>query len=997
MPKHTTASPYIDTQLFRDHLDFTDFHAFYVQGTIPTGLPHFSNFFGAKRVVDVHIDSKLTYESALIARLTSDSKANITILLGGVGSGKSTTARYVLHQIHAQARKLSPNYVNHFHCYNGLNHQPGSLDSGEQIVDRFDFAIWRSVFLMTISCLSHDIVRLILQKHFKSDEVKTILARAGDVTALAYWFLSTDVFHSTRSTEFQMANLPIARPFQDSITESLRENPTVEIFMNKLDSLDKTKLHDDYNITTSHRRHAESLLSALIYTIGDKLNSLQLRSRWFFCIDNLDQFPTQTIHEIVGTVQNRMKGHEFLRILLPVRPTRAGAFEYSPTAEKINTVVTHYGPLPSEVVILRLDLYAFSKSREEHRQGKRCLDNLGTEFMIPATFSCAENDTISDTDIDFFMAIALLWRQINQFELAGLDAQGGHFVSGPPNIHQEFKSLLRLSIRDDAAQDLSSTLRAIVGSNIRNALAHGRSFFDRWYKEPYCEQLIEFINRVPGSAQTIYVSPYKLLIDPILFDPSDELHVSIQNLFAIKDDPKSREMRLSLIKPYIISYLAFKGVDVTVHQLARELISAGFFPKDVLTGLLALSNENCGVVWLSEFDIRSDQKSHIKRRSRELVVELSDSGEHYATSLFYTFDYLWACNAQIEDSARMNLPFSARFKHALAILRSLRSLEYNHIAFARFMGSSDPSINHFPMGEFLSLRVCYHAVAHIAKVNKVQLSRFLDVIIESKERARQIDLTAGQMQELAAVLSEFHSCYRRLYGTRNYELVYSEERRIAYVAGSEYLDACLAMNLPESIVASARYLLELLSEDSLRDVSGKKSPLKEIAKLNTESEDLAKALTSAALGVFRIEQGLKDAHRLDVWDERAVIIRELYYQLLLQIRDSSWSPLAIRDTVTALKSRLMELEKLISQPGLIPPSGRLANLERQILWLEKAYNQLTEVIPAPKFNPLDSNSVEAIHQRFKSFVGICRDIASELEIKTTRFDLLPKTDTIRIE
>lgn len=618
-----------------------------------------------------------TYEEALFQRLLS-LPASLLVLVGGLGSGKSTVVRHLTKMITDRQTEICATFpceckpcARYPVTVNCIDiDRSYSLDDAVAEVLRL---IRREIYEHTIDEWLH---RQGHDANALSDEQRKVLRRlliANDI----YKWADAESLHFPSSLHTPALTLTGKSVLAKSLTQCRVEN----LFARYEDATDL--LDQPLDVIVHDINEAKKLTSVVV---GFHLRPCARSSpNNLIIVDNLDQQPTEHIEAIVNHLHDLAARLPGLRILVPLRPSSITpqGFTYNPE------YMYHYGPNCYDLVFRRLSRYVLGRSKAE----------LRAPIGAPRTFV----KTPAPEEEFCFLVATYLYALI---ALRGLRPAADPDADVVPEVHPDLEFLHRVSFSGAALQHLSDTLGAIVGTCGRYAIAQLTRYFHHIYMHPF------FLTQALAAGLSMGVdaklhAPYGLVVTALLGDYDGQPGVTaLANLYA-PTELGANPGRPSLAKLRILAFLA-KRYRVYVHDIARELALFGIPYAITIEALNYLHEKNRLLLWFSRnSDLTRDGKDD------EQYVIISEHGQAYLKNLAGDFEYMWFCSQQLVARATGDrlTSFGSRLNDYSRLVIAFGASEWKQMTFRRFAsGVLWSETNEIEEGEMLILYVLYSSL-----------------------------------------------------------------------------------------------------------------------------------------------------------------------------------------------------------------------------------------------------------------------------------------------
>lgn len=697
-----------------------------------------------------------SFETSLHNRLLDDGdpRKNIIILIGGLGSGKTTTTCQLIGNLRSSprgGRGTRREIVKSIFEGNTL----GSREPSAKVAPKVLLKFW--------SDLADSVI-----DDFSSSTL-TVERRAG--LRLSVLREIAD-FAEARSIQIppSIYDLDLPRPISrisntDKIPQSSRT-----ICQKYIRSLGATEEDSDF----------PELLNATICYLTDKHREGAAPKHIVFVADNLDRVVASSATAAMAAVRRATYNCHDVRTLIPLRPT---SLVSDPEFYGFVDSVAHYSPTEFELMSQRLQYFIFSRSRQELRDGYEIEDS--TDPAAPKRVNLFLN-TPSEFEIDFLLAACCLFRAVMWY---GLNLPEPDGTPHPPitAFHPDHACFGGISLDLDAGMDMARMLKTVNGSNLRSAFIHAQSILERMYAEPKPleKAIVEVKARkllrprdAPESAENgpVLVEPISYVAESILIGDSGRLGSElIVNLFEPVEEewpPAGRSRPVGLVHLYVLKCIAKHRV-VNNARLRRTLSLFGISQKQIRSSTSSLAQSMSKLVWPSERDGSKDSTS----------FTLSERGVSYVEDLDYRFDYLWACSAALNPLAGAR-NFRAKVEAVEWLLDGLLHVECRHLRWCLIAGFPDGDFGLETIRSYLHvLPICYRAVASLSEISSGVLWK-RSRASAPEDYSRDI---VSAMGAIALLLERVERSFVCLFGTVEVRGLFKKERLKAEGRLSGYL------------------------------------------------------------------------------------------------------------------------------------------------------------------------------------------------------------------
>lgn len=683
-----------------------------------------------------------TYEEALLSRIINKTDLSTLLLIGGLGAGKTTAIKHVLNLLRAQRQRLKitkcpencsnctrdPLYVN---CM-GIGQKEMSVqDALSQVTQKIRDAVYE---------------QLITEWFARFGFSKRILEKEGPVMQVFRRLIITNDLRTwAHHQQFTNLDLP-ASPELDAKTPILSLRPTEDTLNDLMDRFEKHIVRLDGWLGRMHHNQRDNIdfTSILLRFYLSKCPASNPQN--FLVVDNLDELPTRHIEEIAHHVHQLSEVNTSFLVVIPVRPSSILTKGHIRQTD----VWYHYGPDCAKMMLHRLEKYVLSRSAEELKS-----TNLPTALKSP--FSV----TPQGSELQFFLVAVYLFARILAGRL-GLEI----------NISRDHRWLLAIRVPENTANNIASTLGALIGTCARYANEQLIRYFRSIYHNPIA--VFETISRLNSEGKTTIRMPYKLIVDSIIFDSqSSDSPISehIANLYS----PPSRganDRLPSMTKIRALKYLR-RWKRVTVKEIVSHLSLYGVPAEISIQALNALHLKDRLLVWFSEnHELRSETQDG------DQYVVISEHGMSYLEHVLGDFEYMWACSANMQGQGYRDVNFSVRLREYESLVRALGHTEWKQIAFRRCLANFvRPVLGAAEYGELTTLSVLYKSISRAVSGSGSILRRS-----EGADRDDSSNQVIILVRRLCELVDFWQGRYEICFNGSGYRNVYSSWRIEALAA-----------------------------------------------------------------------------------------------------------------------------------------------------------------------------------------------------------------------
>jgi Cdc6-like AAA superfamily ATPase len=686
--------------------------------------------------IDLHIeecDLQHNCEDALYERLSEPRPFNLTVLLGGLGAGKTTTVKYMVRRLIKHAQEFAKEYKCDWdQCLRtpiSLDFRDLSLKSAldvgsvvSEVFRRMRLAVYKRIIEQWLRQNGNDIARIA-----RNDKDFVCLRRlliVNDLLQSGERLTLSDLFDSRLELEEGLLN----SSFSDEELVKLIEQ-------RKKDARVYEKQIQRVTQNSTHSRDFMSTILRFYQSTCHTKNPMNL-----IVLDNLDQLPTPQIEELLQELHDLATAAEGLPLLTPFRPSSIGPNGYIRPQSFFRH---HYGPNNFRMVLSRLERHILTQSRKD----LAVVRTKENHKPFPTT--------PTDTEIDALLVIAYLYARIMSKGVSESKKE-----SSPKDVtwediktHPDHSFLKRIRVGQGSLLGLAQTSDALVGVCCRYGLDLMRRYFENAYDNPYIlREAIRLRSDSNLGRQAIFT--YADLIACLLRDPpmSDAEESRIANLF----DPTtvSGNHWPSLIKLRILSLLVRKKRQ-SVRHLDQQLVLMGIPTELTIEALNHLQNKFRLLLWFSTNQPLSTKDP----ASLNHDVVISEHGERYFRRVVGDFDYVWFCGTALygRPYTYRGPKFTVKLSDYKVLIERVGKTEWKQIGFSRLRKD---------------------AKADVGGVGHANQMEVLNVLYSSLGRAlvgaditmRVHDETIGLVEELLPLVKEV--CSQILFWQKRYEIAY---------------------------------------------------------------------------------------------------------------------------------------------------------------------------------------------------------------------------------
>ena len=696
-------------------------------------------------IYDTHVAAGETrrhsYEDALYARLSGDNTRPL-VLIGGVGSGKSTVVAYLRRLIRHKSDELSAQFpCNCRPCV----HQP-------MVVDCLGLRAHFSPQEQACEALSQ--LRLLLYDAILGEWLaRGGLALAalppGHAQTLRRLLLATDIAQWSDADTFDYMpqlhppELVLARPL---LSQTLEISEIAALHAEHQQSM--SRLDIALAQITRNVRDSEQLTALLLRFWLRECNPRSPRN--LLVIDNIDQFPNRSIDAMLSATDALARRISGLRILTPVRPSSINpdGFAHKPS------YMYHYGPNCFAMVHRRLIRHILRLSRPE---------------LAMHAFS----GRASEAEITCLVGVAYVYATVCA---AGAGSAMG--TEEGQELHPDHSFLRRIRLPERTVGPLTDIIEAIVGTSGRYATAQLERFFRGAYGDfPLLQQLSTL-----AQADVQLSITYNRLLSWIM-GGSESAHFDAGGLANLYRPTRvgRNPYQPTMANVRVLSALS-RRPRMQIRDVTRALARYGIPLEITLESLNHLHDKSRLLVWFS-------QTSELRSGTTDVdqFVTISEHGRSYLSHLIGDFEYLWFCaNGLGGYSGARDASFHVKLAECSRLLSAIGEIDRVQMAFAQCSSGTaggeglEGSFGH----EMASLLVSYSSFERILRVAHAAARDFQSSYAKDLFEAVRL---------IAEMILRQQRTYELFYGHNGYLIAYSERLERARSA----VEALLAEFPPE--------------------------------------------------------------------------------------------------------------------------------------------------------------------------------------------------------
>lgn len=579
-------------------------------------------------VIDDEVSEYPDYESALFSRLHTPHSSPL-IIIGGIGSGKSSSIQHVTRLIASQGRQApaaTPVILDAI-----------SYDRGNNI-DHVFRHLYRSI------CNS-SLTQLALRAH--GDAVQ--LNRIGHRTLL----LCNDIYrwciHDEQNLEF---------PFHPNVPADNRvhylTDPDAVIVATKLDP------NSDFVASVRNIRRGlpldqcHALSQCILAFLAEHSKDQPVTARCIV-VDNVDQLATDDIQRLFSRLRQLKSEIPTVEIIVPLRPSSIASRGYT----RNTTYMYHYGPNCFDMMLGRCIRHILSRPEDEIRS---------KAFARPPT----------DDDLTLLMVSAHIYANLL---VAGASSSTASTLAQYHDDHKWLASLVVLT--DDRGMMVKQILNALIGTSARYAIRHASRFFHR--AEQNKKTLLKYAQSVRAATQRgadsrLVKLRFGDIVDAALAITSrtgtNEEHCI--NIFKpLRHGPNREWPSLAMLRVLFL-LLEQRERALAISEIVAILARHGIPGEITLLAIDHLRVEDRHLCWIS-----SNKDSPLELCANDLClhVMISEQGAEYARSLSSNFEYTWLCGRNLQPPNNKRETFLSRLDAYGLLVGRLLDIEWKQVVF----------------------------------------------------------------------------------------------------------------------------------------------------------------------------------------------------------------------------------------------------------------------------------------------------------------------------
>ncbi|MEM7049248.1 MAG: hypothetical protein AAF604_06290 [Acidobacteriota bacterium] len=681
----------------------------------------------------------LDYEEALLERVQLDFPVNFHVVVGGLGSGKSTAVRKLRASIIERRKQLQDQ--NPCSC-EPCDREPINIDLMAQLAS----TPARNAVQEIARAIRFKIYGALLNTWIKDspESQKAIEDNPRAMKVIRRLLLANDI--AAWADNERPGSYPLDLEHPDCLLDDplLQQRPTATLIDELVTRFRKgtTSFASRLNAITSDPETSYSLASTVV---GFYISQCSAENPCnLIVVDNIDELPTEHIEQVAARVQRLAALTSKCRFIMPVRPSSLGleGFVNNPN------YMFHYGPNCFEMMLQRISEKLLLVPREE---------------LIPLF-----TKRPSKEEIDVLLVTAYLYSLMlaaGNFDSLG---QPVTLAECRPQVHPNHDFLTSISVGGKPLGHLGRTIGAIVGTSGRYATATASRFFYHIYQDG---QVLDYLfsRGLRIRKEVALQIGYSHSISAILGDPGEGPTESrLVNLF--RPSSFSTHPGWPTLARVRILLLLQRRLRVRVGEVLASLALYGVPVEVGLQSLNALHNKDRLLVWFSRNKDLRNRKQHL---SQDVVI--SEHGLAYLESVVVDFEYLWFCASQLGARFVGEGPanFRARVGEFVSILSMIAKTDSKQLLFSRLSGQGlwkDSAESE----QFLGLWLAYAALPRALSGASVAADRS-----GNKKYEQEVTDSAA---ELLTVCLELQEIYRIFFGSNGYLVTYEEPVARARVA-----------------------------------------------------------------------------------------------------------------------------------------------------------------------------------------------------------------------
>lgn len=709
------------------------------------------------------------YEEALLERLSIPKDFGMLLLVGGLGSGKSTAIGYLRHLLSSRRVEVQ-SAIGCSHCTVCLR-EPLVIDCIAEGREKPTQALVKHIFREIRFSIYDRLLRPWLLSGGLS--ISSVREKDPHLSTLRRLLLANDILSD------------VEHPFETPIDTSelllgykLRSKIPTEAYIDAL--LEKhagaaARFGSELGALAAHESDAVDFMAQVLRVYMDHCkpgNPLNL-----IIIDNLDQLPTRRIDVVVKRLHDAASRAAGVPFLVALRPSSIVPDGFVRTLDSRY----HYGPKNADVVAYRLWRKVLNKSRAEL---VRTRDKGG-----------AFRETPGREELDAFLITA--WLYFTIAKSASSESAWSRITS--LEVHKDHDFLKQIDLSEDVSRSLAWTLEALTGTCTRYALREVNRFFQNSYRYPVVlSGLLRWLRS--GHHQSVARGSYGDLVYLVVAHAPGATRVdqSIANVF-LPTESGANAGTPSLIKLRILEALALSR-RVRVKALVQDLCAFGIPTELSVAAVNDLQDRHRLLLWLSD----NSRIENIEDGDEYAVI--SEHGLSYFESVVGDFELSWY--SSLELNGQVVTPEALKFKHKLGayieLIGKLVRVEWLQICFRRTLSR----VFEAERGQLMGMPMVSAAVA-FASLGRTLASVQL-AIKGGRVRQDFLERLGVLLGKLLDVVENIEGQYKLAFGRVGLQSRY--ERQMNYILTTMDLLASQG-SLPEDVSLRLKLLVKHWSQE----------------------------------------------------------------------------------------------------------------------------------------------------------------------------------------
>lgn len=687
--------------------------------------------------IEMPIESKESdvffYEDILFKRLTDDDSREIFVVIGGLGSGKSTTMRnYII-------PKINNIYKNQkCKCFKCIR-EPILINCGTMIrrtdLPKVEFEIIRKLRFEIYDRL---IKEILLKNGIDISEEEL---SGDDHMVLRRLLITNDISLYSDPKRFGVFSAELNIKDYRLGYKLFERKWTKESIIELIKAYhDKTEGMDEILVSLTEDIDKAVKFTAIV------LNYYIFKCSYFnpknlIIIDNTDQLPTEKINNLVERFAEILGETKGIKIVFPLRPSSIAINGFIFDNLKY---IYHYGPNCFDLIYYRVTKYILLKSREE-------IKNI-----------CFKNTPRSTEEIDAFLISSYVYSLIL---LAGTNIMKIDPLKDgipKPSIHNDHSFLLNINVMLQSLIHASQSLESLVGICCRYATNQLKRFYSNVYRSPDIFKEVRSKGLKMGANITVRLK-HRIIMSSIFGqNNSAESDNRLVNLYLclsesdIKDTPCLTQIRILTLLAHLKR--------VKIKKLLSELSQYGISKENGFEALNYLTKKERLLLWFSKnYELNINNEDDLNQD-----VVISEHGSHYLRYVINDFEYIWFCANQIPPTLQ---PKSENFKHLLneycRMLKNIGNIEWKQLIFRRLSnGTRLQAPGSIFRGELITLSILYYSLERILGSSISALKLPQDSVYNEEMNII--------ISEICDIILEWQAKYILYWGNNGYLIQYKE-------------------------------------------------------------------------------------------------------------------------------------------------------------------------------------------------------------------------------